>query len=85
MIDPITSVSALQIVYEIGKVWLPIGGFFLFCYQGWQYIKDSFTTIITKVQENTTATNELRNDFRQVYIPLLTARPARAKTTIKKK
>lgn len=74
MIDPvtITSVSALAIVYEIGKVWLPVGTFFFGCYKMWSYIKDNFSLIIAKVQENTTATNELRNDFRTIYIPLLT-------------
>jgi hypothetical protein len=87
MIDPIISPIVLTACYEFVKFWLPIGGFFLGIYKGWDWVKRSITGITEDIRDIKTSLNsqtvaltaemkEQRNDFRAFFLPLFTAAQA---------
>jgi hypothetical protein len=97
MIDPVVSPAVLLVVYEIAKVWLPIGTFFFGLFKVTNWVKDNLSEIKEDVKSVkseiaaqtvsfTSEMKEQRNDFRAFLIPLLSTpkpRPARAKKNTK--
>jgi hypothetical protein len=95
MIDPISGTLIGPVIYEIAKIWLPVGGLAFGLFQAWQWVKQKLINIDantisvkTSIDHQTNAITdqfkELRSDFRTFFALNAAAQaPARAKRTRK--